>query len=660
MIQKKSKFIVAFRLPVVVSLAILLAAQIPLLLSHAQSEVGRVVASGQGVARITTIRPQGPVYIPRLQSQPGPQAEPEENDKEHSPINTPIDPSVRPEDIRPTNAESDVQIIPELLSGASVRNDPVPAAPGTFTLYRNDTTGDRPAVPGPTPPSSFSPYEPSVGVNGRVVFYSTNNFVAYSGDRGQTFSYLNPFANFSGGSIDNVNGGFGGDQYIYYSRTHGAMFWLLQYNPDNTTNTQRLAVARSQQDVLNNRWIFYDFTPAYFGFTTPATGTNGFWLDFPDMATSDNFLYLTTNVFPRTRRATPTSCTATCPTSTCPAGCASCTAVSCSSIGAVITRIPLSELAAGATIHPAIFNDTRSSYRLTQGATDTMYWGSHNSNTQIRIYRWPENGNIAWDDVTHDAYNAPGRGMHTATCAGGTNYLSNDDDRIQGAWVANGVIGFMWDAAQGNGFARPHVQVVRFNESNRTRIGQGQIFSSTTSFSYPSVHPNDRGHLGGTISFGCGGSSGNPGLAAWIADDINNNVITPLESFGVAFGNRSEARWGDYCATRRHSPNGNTWVGTGFVLNANSVRDHRVVWFGRERDTPPATSPIFVSRFNTTSYEDGSLFHPYKTITNGNFAAMPGDVISIVSGNYNERGVFNRRSTLQRLGTTGTVVIGVP
>src|SRR5262249_34128658 len=160
------------------------------------------------------------------------------------------------------------------------------------TFYRNITTGDRPMLPGGTPPT-FSPYEPSVGVNGRVIFYTTNNYAAVSGDRGQTYSYINPNDNFpADNTVDALNGGFGGDQHVYYVRTHGIMCWLIQYNPDNTNNTYRLAIARSQADLLNNTWTFYDFTPATFGLTTPA-GTQGVWLDFPDLSASDNYLYFT-------------------------------------------------------------------------------------------------------------------------------------------------------------------------------------------------------------------------------------------------------------------------------------------------------------------------------------------------------------------------------
>jgi hypothetical protein len=350
--------------------------------------------------------------------------------------------------------------------------------------------------------------------------------------------------------------------------------------------------------------------------------------------------------------------------------------VACGTLGAVIVRLSLDQLAQGVNLAgSSFFNDTtHSGLRLTQGARSTMYWGAHNTTAQIHICRWPENGAIACDDVTHTAYNT---GAMTATSPDGSNFAAAADSRIQAAWVANDVIGFMWSAAQGGGFTFPHVQALRFNESNRTLLTQGQIFSNTQAFLYPSVNVNDRGHLGGTMAWG--GGANFPNVLAWIADDFNNGTITPLENVTFSAGNAGPCdpnfdpvpgnmtldcynRWGDYFATRVHSPYGNTWIGTGFVLNgANGVtRDPRYVWFGRERDAPPPTNVIFVSQFNTTGYEDGTLFHPYNTVGEGHFAALPGDVISIAPGNYNEPQSLSRPSRLERLGATGTVKIGQP
>lgn len=610
---------------------------------HAQKKRGQVVASDE--VQTTQARMQAQFPPPKSDTFKIPPDQPPVK-KVNPPklFNPPVDPSLRPEDIRPMNAETVVNIKSENDSSASL-------APGTFTIYRNTSLASAPVVGGATL-RGFIPIEPSVANNGRVVFYTTNSYVGYSGDGGQTFTYLNPFDYFpADGTNDPIDGGFGGDQYVYYERTRGLTFWLLQYKSNGATNRQRLCISRSQEETLTNPCAyFFDFSPASFNIPTPA-GTLGTWLDFPDVAVSDNMLYLTSNVF---------ACNAT------PCG------QNSTSVGAVVWRISLNELRQPGTINFVFSYDAaRFGFRLSQGAKGTMYWGSHINTGQIRIYRWADNsGNFFFDDVTHNGYNT---GAMTANSPDGTNFAEDADSKIQAAWVAGGVIGFMWNAAQSTPptttFPFPHVQVLRFNESNRTLLSQGQIFSPTTAFLYPSVQVNARGHLGGTMAWG--GGSFYPNALAWIADDYNGGTITPLENATFAVGSAGPKendfgifnRWGDYLATRLHIPYRNTWIGTGFVYQSGSPpagnqRDPHYVWFGRERDTPPANQTIYVDLFNTTGFEDGTIAHPYNTVREGHFASSPGDTIVVTVGNYNEPIILNRPSTITTLG--GTVIIGRP
>lgn len=610
--------------------------------ASAQDKRGQVINSGQVETKQGTIEAQLPPPKSLFFKTP---PDPQPIKKAKPPVlpMVPVDPSARPEDIRPTSPETVANIKTEAELSA-------PQAPGTFTLFRNTLLPSAPVLSGVTL-NGFIPIEPSVANNGRVVFYTTNSYSSLSGDGGQTFTHINPFDYFPpDGTNDPIDGGFGGDQYTFYEPTRGLMFWILQYGNNGTTNRQRLCITRSQTETLGGGCSYFlDFSPASFGIPTPA-GAGGTWLDFPDIAVSDNFLYLSSNVF----------CTSGCPLP--------------QAIGAVIWRIALNDLRQPGTIGFAYsYNSTEQQYRFSQGAGATMYWGTHRNTAQIRIYRWLDSsGSFAFDDVTHTAYN---QGAMTANSPDGTNFAGNANANIQAAWVAAGVIGFMWNAAQGGSFPFPHVQVLRFNESNRSLLSQGQVWSSSYAFLYPSVQTNARGHLGGTMAWG--GGTLYPNALAWIADDFNNNTITPLENVTFAAGsagpneNRPGGagiynRWGDYHSTRVHRPYSNTWIGTGFVYQASpppptgisNQREPHYAWFGRERDTPPANNSIFVSLANTTGYEDGTILHPYNTVGEGNFAATSGDVISIVPGNYNELPRLNRASRLERFGASGTVKIG--
>jgi hypothetical protein len=452
-------------------------------------------------------------------------------------IIVPVDPTVDPKSIAPTCPATE----PRAAQGTK--------APDDFVIFRNTALDDL-----ATNNSTSRINEPSLGVNQHAIFYTGNWYASVSSDGGNTWSYINPYDNFPANGInDPVNGGFCCDQIVYYEESRDVLFWLLQYSNDGITNTQRIAVANSASDITTNTWYWYDFTPASFGF--PATGK---WLDFPDLSVSDNNLYLTTNVFDIGSGSTST---------------------------AVIARLDLDDMAQGVGVSFSYLQTDRPGLRCTHGATSTMYWGAHNSNTSIRIYRWDEgSGTIFWDDVTHAAYNA---GTFVAPGPDGRDWAGRGDSRILGAWVANSVIGFMWGAAQGGSFPYPHTQVKQFQESDRSLISEAQVWSTVVGWLYPSVHPNDRGHLGGSIAFG--GGNYYPSTAVWIADDVNGGSFGPLETAAFANGNSGPLVnvWGDYLASRRHFICGNTWSASGFSLrdggfNGNAVP--RYAWFGRERD----------------------------------------------------------------------------
>lgn len=590
--------------------------------------------SGQVESRTTTLTPSGKVKSPLLSSAPEMTTEMRELLRKSAGIvppplpPVPIDPSVPFESIGPTNAPTTFERIQKL----SPKGMTPALDPGDFIFWENHLLDDT-----ETNDNTSRVDEPSVGMNGRVVFYTGNWYAAVSGDYGKTFSYINPYDNFpADGNLDPVNGGFCCDQVTYYDESRDALFWLLQYSRGGGTNTQRIAVASSADDVLNNTWTLYDLTPGDFGF--PATG---FWLDFPDLSVSDDNLYHTTNVFltPVNGTAQGTQSGTTLQdvsanwgvnqyagyTLTLRPNTGSQEAFSILSntsntitisgvwtsnpsngdpytidgyTATVIARYPLDQLASGSGVSGSYWVANRSSVRCTHGARGTMYFGAHNSNTSLRVFRWPDGSpTISWDDVGHAAYTT-GVQMD-ATGPDGRDFAEFADNRLMGAWVANGVIGFMWQAAQGGGFAYPQTWILRVRESDRAFLSDGQIYNDNYAFMYPSVHPNDRGDLGGTIAFG--GGAENPGASAWIADSYDPNTVVDGGTDGIS-GNTfvqgdsgptpnsaGLGRWGDYLTTRQHVPYGNTWGGTGYALvggpDNEDVEPH-YVWFGRRADTP--------------------------------------------------------------------------
>jgi hypothetical protein len=508
----------------------------------------------------------------------------------------------------PSNPPTEVRLGPSKTS----------VAPGDFTFFRDSNPGYSPYAA-----QWWDPNEPTAAANGRMCLYTGNIYGRLSGDHGMTFSALN---------IDTfppAAGGAAGDFVTYYERTRGLMIWYLEYNTDgNGNNIQRIAVANGQSNLANNSWTYWDVSPATFGFPTNR------WLDYPDVAAGSNILYVSTNVANGT-----------------------------STIGSVIYRVNLDQLAAGGSISvsyvlPPSFN----SFRLATGAGTTMYFGDHIDNNTLRIYSWPETGSPVAVDRDVSAWQA---GTSNAQSPDGTNWLASDLHRIVAAWLGGGRLGFMWDSAEGGAYAQANVRYARFDPSNNLSLtDEGTIWNTDHAWGYPSAHPNDSGAIGGTIHLGGRTGVGSnpvpyPSAAAWIADAYNGYAIAPMESMIFATGTNgpSSNQWGDYYSSRMHDRYSLTWVGTGYIEKGGSGPSNfepHYVWFGRQADTPPANHSIYVDKFSS-AWQNGSGANPYRTIFTGVFATVPGDRVVISAGTYNERLTLDRACTITTEG--GSVFI---
>ena len=282
-----------------------------------------------------------------------------------------------------------------------------PGAPSTFRYFRTSAQ-----APYSTRTSTIA--ETQAGNAGNVVFMTGNWFASYSTNGGATFSFVNPYTQFP-----SLDGGFCCDQTAIYDRTRDLMIWQLQYSYSATTmkGSYRTAFARASA-VSTGGWCYYDWNPRSFGLGA------GLWLDYPHVALSNNFVWYTANVYNASDAWQRT----------------------------LIWRIPLNAVStcSGFNFNYFVVAD-RFNFTPTQNAANVMYWGSHNNTGSIRIYRWDEaSGTIFWNDVTITTWpkNLPYR------CPGpdGLNWCGRapNDGRIQTGWVANGVIGFMWNASQGS------------------------------------------------------------------------------------------------------------------------------------------------------------------------------------------------------------------
>jgi hypothetical protein len=490
--------------------------------------------------------------------------------------------------------ESGINIPPQQTRETGVGTTKQVEAPGTFTIFRDSSLA----------PTGFvsNVAEPNVGSQGDGIFTTHNWYAEISTNNGSSFSYVSPYATFPS-SPAAFSAGFCCDQRVAQDASRDLIFWYLQYiktgSSSSSTNGVRLAVTHGQSGLTSNSWLYYDFTPALLGL--PA----GTWLDFPQMQASANFLYFTSNVF---------------------------TTVSDSFYGAVVVRIPLSQLASGSSLtfnyltvtgsYGSIMPVNGASAEGTRPGRTTMYFAAVNTSTSIVVLTWPESSTSA---TINTVGGLASTSFATFACPGpgGLDPCTRASSRMQAGWITDTELGLMWLSAQ-NGSSRPYpyVRVAILNPSTLAVLSQPDVFNTTYAWLYPAMSVNERGHLAGTADV-LGGSQ-YPTIAAVIRDDLSPDPSTSgWEVYGVAGSNSgTPGRYGDYNGSMPHEKYPKTWLAAGHTQVGGSDNGSAVVhnyWFGRERDSP--VQPCYtLTRTHTGSGSDPS--------------ASPGNSSGCSSGQY--------------------------
>ena len=366
--------------------------------------------------------------------------------------------------------------------------------------------------------------EPTAAANETQAFMTGNWFASSSASGGASWSFVNPFTRFAA-----TAGGFCCDQVVLYNPRHRIWIWLLQYSAGaNGENIFRLAISR---EATFGSWYYWDFAPR--GVNAAWAGT---WFDYPDMAFTDQHLFVTFNMF----------------------------------LGqawqrAVVFRFPLATLAAGTSLGYRVWPTTSNgSIRLCRGPGATMYMGSHNTANQIRVFNWADSAaaisssNVNVRPWMAGAYSAPG--------PGGANWLGRTDSRITGASVGGGTIAFMWTANRDSTHPMPYIRVVRIRQSGLTLLDEPDIWSNTAAWAYPAAASNSQGVLGFTAFYG--GGAQHPGHVVGIRTATGwSTQLTRVSSHGPLNG-----AWGDYLSCTPHNASNTQWVASGYTLQGGTAR----------------------------------------------------------------------------------------
>jgi hypothetical protein len=436
-----------------------------------------------------------------------------------------------------------------------------PAAATDFNYFRASD------VRSATGSSATSPDEPSTANDGNDVLYTGNWYAASSDDSGHTFSYINPYT--LGPTPSLPNGGFCCDQVAIHSPTTNSLTaWGLLYCNSVNCNTGvgdnliRLAIARNQSDLASHTFDFYDFSAQTFGFP------EGDWLDYPHFGLGASSLYLSMNVFNGG-----------------------------TFVSDIMVRFDLSTFESGGWSASWYTNNVDFTWTPTDTSHDSFgYWAAtrFGNGSTVRVYNWPPN-----TDWTHVGANDFSVSFNSETKNGvcttpdSQNPCSFNDSRVKtGGEVGVSTVYFMWDAAQGGGFAYPYTEWASFDVSTgpATSISAHAIWNNSFAWQYPGLGIDAAGNLG--ISIQIMGGSTYPGSQFLLADDVTGTP-PPFGAFGLDGGSHANSRWGDFLTARPATTGaniGNSWIVTGYTLHDNgaggAVVDPHFYWLGRQRDDP--------------------------------------------------------------------------
>jgi hypothetical protein len=381
--------------------------------------------------------------------------------------------------------------------------------------------------------------EPSVANNNTLVFYTGNWYAARSNDGGATWTFVDAYQDMPDLCCD---------QDVIFDHTRGIFVWYRQ-GLKGSDGENRMLISVST-DLIN--WWQYNWKPS----TNFSPGFPNQWFDYPHLALSNNFLYITTNIFDQTD----------------------------SYKQSILIRIPLDQLKNRDAVSFLYWSTTLGTITPVQGATTTIYYATHESYSSLRIWRLQETSTtVQFFSRSIPTWTPMDEGT---LCPGpdGTNFCGRADDRVMTGWVAAGKVGFFWNAGAGSGFPYPYINAATFSETDLQYLSRPYIWNENYAWLYPHASPNLRGHLALTAFFG--GGNKHPSVVALIDDDLNGDA-PPWESYTLTQGTAgpSSPKWGDYLRTRQYGGSSNGWIATGFTVQGGAI-EPRLYVYGRERDNP--------------------------------------------------------------------------
>ena len=414
--------------------------------------------------------------------------------------------------------------------------------------------------------------EPTVASNSSFIFYTGNHFASRSLDGGQQWNFIDP----------NIGFPFCCDQRVIYDPNHKLYVWYIQgededRRDDDKSNYVRLAISTN----LSN-WTLYDFKAK----NIDDRKFQNIRMDYPHLATDDNYLYFTTNVF----NMNPDNETKL-------------------SKGSLILRFDLAELSQFNGSKPVYFHDGEArTITPVKGAKSEMYFATFpeiNSTTAIpddkkviRIYQTNQSSIIKVQDSEVHGFKKLNR--HGSDCNNATKkdwWCGAIDSRIMTGWLDNNdKIGLLWHAnkvvdtnnTKGN---VPYIDGVILDLTNKMKeIERPYISNSNYALAFPDVAFNGNGELGIVAFYGnkstpvnlAFGVYSDPSASWKMMSLLNSTYILNEPAFDPRFnkcfmdsqrGDPTLNQWGDYIAINKYYGNNSLWEIAGYTIYGPDFRD---------------------------------------------------------------------------------------
>jgi hypothetical protein len=441
--------------------------------------------------------------------------------------------------------------------GPATQRDPSMRLPEDFSFIINDQLNSSEAV------STSNVMEPvAMGVQMKRVFMTGNWFAARSQDHGRNWTHVDPYTVFD----PETGYEFCCDQEIFFDTVHNIYYWSMLYvNSGVTGGYWRLAVSKNL-----NTWTLYDFSKE-------ADGDDDTTIpDFPHMAVTHNFLYVTWNEY---------------------AG---------GSFDHVnLMRIHTAEflLLSGTWYQEIALSDIftlkvahNNQHHSTMYAATNHITGADPFN-QVRVYAWEEWSNtITYQDITVAGWNYTT--PYTCTCQDGYNVCGRLDDRVLGVIAMRNdnfpedcadQLWISWTSNSHGSYTYPYTYIVKLCIHGDGALSDWDVagymhqWNASTAIIYAAMYPNPRGDVY-MVADWAGGTGNYTSFDALIIDEYNG-YTGPYTWEIAATGDAcpSDEKWGDYNYVEDFFRNSLNAVASGHViLSGRSTPVY--IRFCRERD----------------------------------------------------------------------------